>query len=115
MSTARQPAVQRDPDSQRSALGGDAREVAVVAQDAQGPTDRGVDEAIGRARRGEGDVERGEEERTHVDPVAGRGVDHGELGVVPEPAAHAVDRVDLEREQQARLVSGLAVGHGDHG
>ena len=104
-----------DPYAQRRAVGGDAGEVAVVAEDSQRAPDRGIDHSVGRAGGGEADVERGDEERGDGHPRARGRVDLRELRVVAEPAARPVDRVDLQGEHQARLVAGIGVGDGDDG
>ncbi len=52
-----------DVNSQRAAVGGDAREVAVVAEQAQRAADGGVHDAVGVAGGVERDLERGQEQR----------------------------------------------------
>ena len=67
------------------------REVAVVAELDQGPAEQRVDQPAGLLGGLAGDLDRGDQQRVDLDPLARRPVGAGQVGVVAEPAAGRVD------------------------
>ena len=80
----------------------DLGEIAVVAQRANGPTDRRVDGAVGQLRRPERNGHRPCEQRPHLDGGAACGVHAGDLRVGAEAAARRVDRGQLLDQDRTR-------------
>ena len=81
------------PGRDGRAVGGQGRVVGVVAGGDQRAAERRVDVAAGLRGRDQRDLDRLGEQGETSDGTAGGGVDRGQLGVVPEPAAGQVDRV----------------------
>ena len=111
----RQPATGPTVTVMAGPSGVDGGEIAVIAENPEGRSDRRVDQACGEASRPEGGVDGDQQLRRHGDPLAGGGVDAGEVRVGPEPAAGQVDPSHLVLQHGARRIPGRRVGHQQDG
>ena len=84
-------------------------EVGVVAQRSDGVADRRVDRAAGAPRGVDGDVQRFEEQRTHLHAGARVGVQGLELGVRAKPAARQIDLLEVGGQEAGGFVRDVSV------